>query len=259
MKNRTIFVTFIVICTVGLVACNNKKEIKYVEVEKVKTLECDQQEDYSIADNRVVQMREVVFERVEQRVVRLDCDDNIVSDKIEKLPVNKKMDIKISSERKVRGDAKKVIKKLNNISGSAFNRQTCDSGKRDLFTFFAGGFMIDIFESMFRDISNKLSEFQKEELKYNKPTIKLTIDYAPTALTTEVNKGVQLIDYKFERNCEVEPTKAKSQSTVFPNKKKKQKKRKCEKLFEEGTVVLAVKYEDVKLKNTNYIEDSQCK
>ncbi|MCB0357314.1 MAG: hypothetical protein KDD40_09920, partial [Bdellovibrionales bacterium] len=142
MDKKTVFVTSIVMI-IGTVACDHKKEVKYVEVEKVKTLECSKQEDFSIADNRVVQMKNVNLERVHQRTRRLDCSGKIISEKMEVFTETTK-DIKIFSEKKLFPGAsnrrrnfteqaelnEKVSEQLKYLKGTAFNRQTCESAKR---------------------------------------------------------------------------------------------------------------------------------
>lgn len=97
MSYQTFIVTFIV-SIIGFTACDRKKEIKYVEVEKQKQLACERQDDYSIADNRVVQTKTVTFKRKPKITKYLDCSGKVTSEKketvIEKNKTLKSLQIK---------------------------------------------------------------------------------------------------------------------------------------------------------------------
>ena len=157
MRKLTYFVTLIVITSLGLVACGKKTEVKYVEVEKARPLACAQQNDYSIEDNRVVQMEEIVFKRIKQRVIRYDCKGEVISDKIETNVYNK-MDFDLYSKKRVKGKQRRVVHRLKNISGEAYNRQTCNTAKRDLLSIVPGIFF-DGFKTIGENLTDKINEF----------------------------------------------------------------------------------------------------
>lgn len=268
MRKRTLIVTGLV-SIIGLSACDREKEIQYVEVEKVKPLACEKQEDYSIPDKHVVQMKDVRLKRTRQYTRRYDCKGKIISDKLETF-TEKKQDIELYSLRQVKGhNPKRIAEELNSIQGTAFNRQTCSSAKRDPFSLFNQGVV-----SLARIFIETLTLQQRNEVLERRPSIVFTIDTAPALLTTEVNRGVQMVDYKFIRTC---GKRAKDRSDVEkfgyhrPDRNagnmerdahRRQKPikddRVCNQIFEEGTMVLAVSYDDVEVPGVREIWPSKC-
>ncbi|MCB9025579.1 MAG: hypothetical protein H6625_04615 [Bdellovibrionaceae bacterium] len=271
MRKSTLIVTGLV-SIIGLSACDKKKEIEYVEVEKVKQLACAKQDDFSIPDNNVLQMKEIRLARTRQYVRRFNCEGKVISDKLETF-TEKKQDVELFSVRQIaERDQQKIVKKLNHIVGTAFNRQTCSSAKRDPMSLFVDG--IRAVYSIFSEVSDEL--LNNVEVKEKRPSIRFTIDTAPALLTTEVNKGVQMIDYKFTHVCgrneddsneysyyqeRDRHTRSKEDKQTHKNpfqRRPIKEDRICNTTFEEGTLVLAVSYVDKDVSGMKEIWPTNC-
>lgn len=162
---------------------------------------------------------------------------------------------------------------MNQIQGTAFNRQTCSSAKRDPLSIF-GEFMGQMFKKiLFVDIWSDLTEDQENELQRGRPSITFTIDMAPALLTTEVDKGVQLIDYEFSYFCADNklPEETKNIENVeFKGRRWRQHEHKdrdkgikdpklCNKIYEQGTLVLSVHYIDSDIPEIDFVRPETCK
>jgi len=192
-----------------------------------------------------VQFDTINLVRERQMVRRYDCDGRVVSEKIEEVQ-SPRMTYTLKSKREVKGKGRRATEQLNDITGSGVNRQTCSTMQRD--------FVEALLTLPFRVILNGLQNiFSPAETR---ATMDVTLDYSPTPLTSEVDPGVQMIDYEFKKLCP-------GQKKVIKEMRRRgdimDSDKLCYKFFEKGTLVLAVNYKEVTLDGVKEIKASDCK
>lgn len=245
MSVRYLFLTSLVLL-LTLSGCS-KDEPSVSAPENNKTEKsCKSEHDYSIAPEVDLQFHEVELVRVHQEVQRLDCSGTEISKKVEEVKAPKKT-IEIQARRFLKVEDRKLRREvLNSMTFRARNRQTCQMAQRDL----AEAILAAPIEGVFTALSDSIGG----DVPHH-PSFKITLDYAPALFTTEVNTGIQLIDYEFKKPCKGERRRIKESrrrnETIPPESV-------CYKPFERGTAVFAIKYRNKTRKGTKVVRAAGC-
>jgi hypothetical protein len=257
MLTKALNVTLLTIFTILTTACGQKTKTEYVEVEKKvvteqndKKLECASQENFDIAEDRRVQTQEVTLRRIQKRVVRYSCDGQVMSDRLELLPMDN-IDIEIFSDKQIIGDLPQIIENLNRISAKAFNRQTCQVTNKPALNIntqvvekkiYHGGM-----DAVMRYFEKKVTSHQLKEIRNSRPGIQIELmdkgsSSAKVGSSVKTSQ-VQLIDYEFNENCSSHNER---QGPRYQGRGPSRNNRfnDCQRTFEKGTLVLVLKTND---------------
>ena len=150
-------IKLIVLFSVTSLMINCQSKIEEKIVFRDKPLSCVQQNDYTIDSSFEVQHKNVMFYKTEQRVQRVDCNDKLISDKLE-ISKMQKLHFDLKPVKKLNiSDSKMRKKTLDRINGKAFNRQTCSESRLDILeTLFT--FPLKIFSAIYESIVVQLGQ-----------------------------------------------------------------------------------------------------
>ncbi|MCB0420154.1 MAG: hypothetical protein KDD61_04110 [Bdellovibrionales bacterium] len=226
-------------------ACEKDNDPPPVVAATPQGVRCASAQDFSLDPKGTVQFREVELVREHQEVVRINCLGQEVSRKVEEVKAPKKT-VTIRSLRQVtEPDPRQREQLLDEMSYRGMNRQTCQPVQRDL----AEKLFVAPFEAVGNQIRRGWSDVPHH------PEFKLTLDYAPALFTTEVNSGIQMIDYQFQSLCKRERNRWRDNRH---RRNQEESSKYCRETFEKGTFVFAVKYDQVLLPGTKVVREQDC-
>lgn len=232
---KTIFVTPLVLfaliaacspltpkLTKGIKARNTKADStqektsnQELESEAKATETCNTKNDQSLSEEKVIQSKQVIIEKIRQRVVRRDCNQKIISDKVEIIQ---------EQQKSVRIAPKQIPLAKQIDRSSAYNRTSCEEVKQTP-------------RNKINSIIENLFSLEPNSIKQNQ--ILFNIDIAGSDKVTTVAKGENFIDYSFDTCAQLDSAKNCLKYTSL----------------EQGTLVLTVKVDDQELGGVKEIID----